>query len=171
MSTTTTEAAVNPDVQDLARQLLRRLMAERNLRTADASRLLNVETHTLRRMLNGSRAIALDEIVIIANYGGYSLDEQFGLHAHKNGSNGGNRNASVNEGLGRVFSAIAELLSSAPAGAHNLETRESLMAQRRNEPAPREMTGQLSAKAQEALARIVAGENGQRRRGRPRKVA
>jgi plasmid maintenance system antidote protein VapI len=169
MSTTTTEA-VTPDVQAVARQLLRRLIAERNLRTTGISQILGVETHTLRRMLNGSRAIALDEMVLIARLGGYSLDEHFGLHSNGT-SNGGRNSANVNDGLGRVFAAIAELLSSAPAGSHNFESRDGLLAQRRGEVAPRAMSAQLSVQAQESLARILAGEGEKRKRGRPRKVA
>ena len=100
MSTTTTEANV-PEVQELARQLLRRLIAERNLRTATIAHMLNVEAHTLRRMLNGSRAIALDEMVAIANYGGYSLDEHFGLMPSRgNNGNGGHHAMSGEGGLG-----------------------------------------------------------------------
>ena len=170
MNTTTTESTVNTDVQELARQLLRRLMAERNLRTAGIAQLLNVEAHTVRRMLNGSRAIALDEMVDISRLGGYSLDTHFGLTPSA-AMNSTARQGNVNDGLGRVFSAIAELLSSAPAGAHNFETREQLVAQRRTEGSPRDMVAQLSQQAQESLQRIVAGEGEKRKRGRPRKVA
>jgi hypothetical protein len=164
MDTITTEARNEPTVQELARQLLRRLMAERNLRTTGISKVLNVESHTVRRMLNGSRAISLDEMVLIARLGGYSLDAQFGLGGG-NGSYATGR-SSNNEGLGRVFQAIAELLS---AGAG--ESRDKLISQYRNEPAPRDMAAHLSAGAQESLARIVAGVEEKRKRGRPRKIA
>jgi hypothetical protein len=171
MSTTATEATTERTVQELARQLLRRLMAERNLRTTGISKVLNVEAHTVRRMLNGSRAISLDEMVLIANLGGYSLDAQFSLGGASGNGSATRSNACVNDGLGRVFSAIAELLSSAPAGTHNFESRDGLLSQRRSEPAPRDMAAHLSAEAQESLARILAGSAEQRKRGRPRKIA
>jgi hypothetical protein len=171
MRTTTTEDSVIPQVQDLARQLLRRLMAERNMRTTGICQLLNVESHTVRRMLNGSRAISLDELVTIAQLGGYSLDAQFKLGGTATGAGAKRDSNCVNDSLGKVFAAIADLLSSAPAGAHNFETRNSLLSQRRAEPAPREMATHLSAQAHESLARIIAGEADKRKRGRPRKVA
>jgi plasmid maintenance system antidote protein VapI len=170
MSTTTNEANLATDVQGQARQLLRRLMADRNLRTDGVSQLIGVEPHTLRRMLNGSRAISLDEMVLIAQLGDYSLDQQFKL-----GGGGSVQNsaqiADVNGGLGKVFGAIAELLSAAPVGAHNFETRDQLLRQRRTEPAPREMVAQLSSGAQESLARIIAGEGQSQKRTRTRTVA
>jgi plasmid maintenance system antidote protein VapI len=170
MATTTSEDTVTIDIQGLGRQLIRRLMAERNMRTAAVAKLLNVEAHTVRRMLNGSRAIALDELVEVARTGNYSLDELYGLSPSP-AMQSAARQSNVNDGLGRVFSAIAELLSSAPAGSHNFESREELITQRRGEPAPREMVGRLSQEAQESLSRIVAGEGEKRKRGRPRKVA
>jgi hypothetical protein len=98
--------------QTTARRLLRRLMAERNIRTTQMATVLGEEAHTIRRALNGSRTITLDEVVLIASLGGYSLDE------HLLGGGGATpRSAAVKSGeplensLSRVFAAIADLLA------------------------------------------------------------
>jgi plasmid maintenance system antidote protein VapI len=100
------------DEQELARMLMRRLIAERNLRTSGISHLLGQETHTVRRMLNGQRAISLVEVVLIARLGGYSLDEVF-LQSKRPST--AMRQSSSEESLSKVFGAIADLLSGTTA--------------------------------------------------------
>jgi plasmid maintenance system antidote protein VapI len=100
------------EVQAQARTMLRRLMADRNMRTTQFASLIGEESHTVRRMLNGSRAITLDEVVKMAVLGGYSLDEAF-LQRAQTSTQARSAPQSVDSNLSRVFSAIAELLSPA----------------------------------------------------------
>jgi hypothetical protein len=154
------------EVQEQARQLLRRLMAELNLRTTGISKVLNVESHTVRRMLNGSRQISLDEMVLMANLGGYSLDEYFlggARHAGRPSTAGGGR--SFEENLGRVFGAIAELLDGSEAAPPAQARRVPAVRPPRRRRSPAELRGEAPAPRQ-ASGDPDAPRRG---RGRPRK--
>jgi hypothetical protein len=150
--------------QDAARMLLRRLMAERALRTTPASKVLGVETHTLRRMLNGSRAITLQEMITICRLGGYSLDDIF-LSGKTSGGPATVRSkssAGTEESLGRVFSAIAELLTGQSVSVGRPEQLPDYAA-----PPTKERRPYGSRKAETPAE---PGEPGAKRgRGRPRK--
>jgi hypothetical protein len=115
------ETAVDTGVpqvpQAIARKMLRRLMAERNVRTTGMGQVLGIESHTIRRMLNGSRNITLEEIVVIATLGGYSLDEYFLAGSPRVMSQQPSRAENVEGNLSKVFSAIAELLAGNAAEA------------------------------------------------------
>ena len=136
--------------------LLRRLMAERNLRTSGAAELLGEEPHTVRRMLNGSRAIALSEIVLIARLGGYSLDEIF-LQAQR--PSAAARQGSSEESLSKVFGAIADLLSGTVAP--NPQPAQSISY------VPRPSKAAASDSAHGSQRGVATGKRG---RGRPRKA-
>ena len=140
------------DAQSHARKLVRRLMAERNLRTEEMARLVGLEAHTMRRLLKGIRNVTLDEMILIASIGGFSLDEHF---LNRPASPVASQPAAVENNLSRVFAAIADLLApngnTAPASSPPSET----LFTSRTEAHPK--------------VRSAPEEGGKRRRGRPRK--
>src|SRR4051812_11295737 len=100
-----------------ARTMLRRLMAERNIRVGGVAPLLGHETHTIRRMLNGSRNMALEEVVKIATLGGYSLDEYLLQRPRPAVHQAAAQSEVVELNLSKVFAAIADLLSTRNAAS------------------------------------------------------
>ena len=147
-----TRYSTEPQTQ--ARKLLRRLMAERNIRTTGAAVLLGEEAHTVRRMLNGARAMTLDEMVLIATLGGYSLDEHFLHQAPPARVAQANKEEILENNLGRVFAAIADLLTSRNPNA---------------QPAPSLPTSAFDDPPLRRKAGTATGTAPKRGRGRPRK--
>jgi plasmid maintenance system antidote protein VapI len=150
------------DVQAQARKMLRRLMADRNMRTTQFASLIGEESHTVRRMLNGSRAITLDDVVKLAVLGAYSLDEAF-LQREQTSSQVRSAPQSVDSNLSRVFSAIAELLSPA-TDAGTPATRYLGINVPRGESASRAQNAEPAAQRS-----FEPGGLQKRGRGRPRK--
>jgi hypothetical protein len=161
------QVAANSPVQERARRLLRRLLAERNLRTGGGAALIGVEDHTLRRMVKGSRAIALGEMVSICKLGGFSLDETFldGMSGYAGGLQGSDypgaasaprlqNRPSTEDSLARVFAAISDLLNP-PASPVRPST-----------PTVAEPTPPVNGRRKRGPAAAAGAKRG---RGRPRK--
>jgi hypothetical protein len=148
---------------DPARELVRDLMRERGWRIPRLAKSLGIKEFIVRRWLNGKRRITIEELVQVAQMGGYSLDEAFGLTPTAKGKSlaPGAFHGELSRSLATIFltvgNALAEQHGTAELKVVGTETRAGFTQSRGPEPTPATAKDRLDDRARASLGFITDG--------------